>query len=222
MTLLRGEQRDDAFAVPHAMLTGRMHRIVIHDDHLLAGRGSACDLIAEPGELLLAQRAVPRMGVSFAPRLQVRQHLCRQSPMRMAFGRREGADLVAVKHDEAPAVAAEAVIGRRHAEACGDFGEMARGDREVVIAEQEERFVPQFLIDRQDVVEAFEAAVDDIAECHDEAQFLAVEELDRLGEFGEAVGVIAVHGRMRRDCRILRVGDDAEAEQGKSGGRHGT
>jgi hypothetical protein len=130
-----------------------------------------------------------------------------------ALRRGEGADFVAIEHDEAPAVIGEAVIGRRHAEAGGDVFQVLGCDGEVVIAEQEQIVVLQGVIDGQDGVEACEIAVDDVAQRDDEAQVFRIENLDRGFQFGRAVFVIAVHAGMRLTGGILRVGDDAEAEQ---------
>lgn len=100
---LRSEQRNDALAVPHAVFAGGINGIVVHDNDLLAGGSRLGDLIAEPGELSVAQRAIPAMGIRCTFLLQFRQHLGSQNAVRMVFGRREDADVVAVEHDEAPA-----------------------------------------------------------------------------------------------------------------------
>ena len=75
----------------------------------------------------------------------------------------------------------------------------------------------QSLIDRQDIVKTLPVTIDDIAERHDEIQFRRVEHGDGLGKLGEAAAIMAVHRLVRRDIGILRIGDDAEAENGHFG-----
>ncbi|MDT4880488.1 hypothetical protein FQZ97_1162490 [compost metagenome] len=82
-----------------------------------------------------------------------------------------------------------------------------------MIAKQKMPDMAKPFIERQDGIEALPVAIDDIAERHHEGELFGVEGLDRFGELRQAVGIIAAEDEVRFHGGILRVGDDAEAEE---------
>ena len=93
---------------------------------------------------------------------------------------------------------------------------------EIVVAEQEPGLVAQRLVDRQDAVVARDVAVDDVAQGHDEAQILAVQDGDGRAHLIEAVGVVAAERGVGRRLGILRIGDHAEAQRPVGGSGSGS
>ena len=78
----------------------------------------------------------------------------------------------------------------------------------------------QLGIDRQHIVEAFPAPIDQVAQGDDEMQVLELVEVpDSLGEFPEARLVIAIVRRL--EPRVLRVGNHAEPQDRQVGGING-
>src|SRR5690606_34343622 len=71
----------------------------------------------------------------------------------------------------------------------------------------------QLIVDRQDIAEAVPVPVDDVAQGGDEFKRLGVEGLERLVELPQAIGIIARAAGLRGNRRVLRVGDEPEAEQ---------
>ncbi len=95
-----------------------------------------------------------------------------------------------------------------------DLPELFRGDGEVVIAGHQEAFVLQALVGGQNRIEAFPILVDEIAERHHEGQILAIQDAERLLKLDDAVAIIAIQQSPGLGIGILRVGENAEAEEG--------
>lgn len=111
---------------------------MVHDDDALAFSGVG-DFGFQPVELALADPpAISGFPALMAPAAFSSATFGGDLAIGMADRRREGADFVAIEHDEAPAMLGEAVIGRRHAEAGRDAFQMFGRDGEIVVAEQEE------------------------------------------------------------------------------------
>ncbi len=200
------------------MLVLRVDGIVTEDDHLLARGAGGRDRGLHPAELLVAERAVPALGVAGAGRGQLSKALGGEFAARVAGWRGEGRHVVAVDNQEAVAAAGEVVIGLLHSDLAHDRLEVVAGDRIIVVAQDEEVRVLQPVIERQDIVIALPVPVDDIAERGDEFEVLLVECLDRGVELPQAVGVEARAAGRGREGRVLWVGDDAELKQRRTGG----
>ena len=106
------------------------------------------------------------------------------------------------------------MIGRGHRQPPVDLRQLLGRDEEIVVAGQKDAFVRQTLIARQHRVEILIAAVDEIAERHDEGEIVGVEDADRLVELAEALLEVTVESRIGRQRRVLRVGNDAETNEG--------
>src|SRR6185369_916806 len=127
---------------------------MVHDDNPLACSTGFVNLVGKPGDLLVARHGVPLLRVDGAGCPKLGEPTGGYVPIGMPFRRRKGADLVAIENDEPTPLPGEAVVSRCQTDAGGDIGQPIGCDGKIMIAEQEEIFVSQAVVDGEDVVEA--------------------------------------------------------------------
>ncbi|MNU45342.1 hypothetical protein D3C71_341820 [compost metagenome] len=207
------EQFRNPLAIPEIMRVLGIERIVPHDDDRLAAFSRVGKHLLQPGELPIADAAIPRHGIDGAGSFQCGQTTACLGVTRMPLRSGEQAHLVAVDDYEADAAAQEMMPGGRHAETRMNLCQPLRRNGKIVVAGKQDALVAQPFVDGKNRVEAFPVAINQIPERHDESEILAVQRIDRFRQLLRAVAVIPVVFQPRFDICILGIGDDAEAEE---------
>ena len=129
---------------------------------------------------------------------------------RIIFGIGVEAYIVAVDHDEAPALVREIVVAVFEAHAFGDECFFVVGHGKIVVAQNVITRCLEFGENGADDIEALEIAVNEIAEMHDEGEVELVVLRDARGEFFWRLTVFADGAGL---LAVLTIGQRAEAEE---------